>query len=66
MVFKVGFDVLLDFAGLDNRQRHYILVRASFEGREEMVQLLLDKGVGVNLPHHRLGNALQAASFKGH
>jgi ankyrin repeat protein len=43
-----------------------MLAEASFEGHREMVQLLLDKGVSVNLLHPYFGSALQAASAGGH
>jgi ankyrin repeat protein len=37
-----------------------------FGGHEEVVRLLLDKGAEVNAQGGRYGNALQAASDRGH
>ncbi|KAF9480554.1 hypothetical protein BDN70DRAFT_856548, partial [Pholiota conissans] len=42
------------------------LQAASFEGRHEIVELLLERGAEVNLQGGEYGNALQAASFRGH
>ena len=39
------------------------LQAASAKGNKEIIELLLERGVDVNLPGGRFGNALQAASF---
>jgi hypothetical protein len=66
VAFELGFDVLVDITGSERRQQRGMLAEASFEGHREMVQLLLDKGVSVNLLHPYFGSALQAASAGGH
>lgn len=42
------------------------LFLAAEKGYEEVVKLLLDKGVDVNTQGGQFGNALQAASLGGH
>ena len=43
-----------------------VLVAASVEGHEKVVQILVDAGADVNAQGGRYGNALQAASAQGH
>ena len=43
-----------------------MLYAASFEGHDEIIELLLSKGADVNAQGGKYGNALQAASSRGH
>lgn len=51
----------------DRRGRHYAsaLQASAAGGKTEVVQMLLEKGAGVNTPGGIFGSALQAASFSG-
>ncbi|THX72751.1 Pfs, NACHT and ankyrin domain protein, partial [Aureobasidium pullulans] len=42
------------------------LVAASYRGREDIVQMLLDRGADINAKGRRYGTALQAALAEGH